>query len=291
MPQTDRGPRGDGPAGAPDARDGESLFVSALPQIEAAIRFACRRNGCRAEEAEEFAGHVRLKLIENDYAVLRLFEGRSTLRTYLGVVVQRLMLDYRNARWGKWRPSAEAGRLGDAALRLEVLLYRDGHTLAEAGEILRAREGLRLDEGRLHDLARRLPPRRLRREEPESELADLPAAGDGAEALVLERERAERAHQVRRLLNREVEALPPEDRLILRLRFEEGSTMGEVARIVGGEAKPLYRRVERLLAGLRAALEAAGVRADELPELVGTAWDAADPARAAANPPGASVRD
>jgi RNA polymerase sigma factor for flagellar operon FliA len=289
MPQPGRGPVADGPAGAPDERVGEALFVSGLPHIEAAIRFACRRNGCRAEEAEEFAGHVRLKLIEDDYAVLRKFEGRSSLRTYLAIVVQRLMLDFRNARWGKWRPSAEARRLGDVALRLEALLYRDGHTLAEAGELLRGREGRKLGDGELHELARRLPVRQPRRHEPESALAELPAAGEGAEAFVRERERIERAREIRALLHREVEALPTEDRLILRLRFEQGSTMGDVARVVGGEAKPLYRRVERLLGSLRAALEAAGVRAEELPELVGTAWDAADPVVAGANRTGASV--
>ena len=53
------------------------------------VSFIGRRRRLAAHELEEFAAHVNLKLIEDDYAVFRKFEGRSSLRTYLTVVVQR----------------------------------------------------------------------------------------------------------------------------------------------------------------------------------------------------------
>jgi RNA polymerase sigma factor for flagellar operon FliA len=40
-------------------------------------------------EADDFASHPKLKLIEDDYAILRKFQGRSSLRTYLTVVIER----------------------------------------------------------------------------------------------------------------------------------------------------------------------------------------------------------
>ena len=40
--------------------------------------------------------------------------------------------DWRNARWGKWRPSAEARRQGALATHLERLMRRDGLTFEEA---------------------------------------------------------------------------------------------------------------------------------------------------------------
>ncbi|MGH8186413.1 MAG: hypothetical protein ACREUC_07605, partial [Steroidobacteraceae bacterium] len=73
-----------------------------------------------------------LKLIEHDYAVLRRFEGASSLRTYLTVVLHRVLLDQRNREWGRWRPSAAAYRNGPLAVRLERLVTRDGLTPAEA---------------------------------------------------------------------------------------------------------------------------------------------------------------
>ena len=67
-----------------------------------------------------------LKLIDDDYQILRGFRERSSLRTYLSTVVERLFLDYRIRQWGKWRPSAQARRAGALAVRLEALLHRDG---------------------------------------------------------------------------------------------------------------------------------------------------------------------
>ncbi|MGH7489945.1 MAG: hypothetical protein ACREMY_30715, partial [bacterium] len=89
-------------AEGPAAR--ETAFLSLLPTIDRIVSFVCRRNNLGPAEADDFRSLVRLKLIENDYDVLRRYQGRSTLRTYLTVVVQRRFLDYRISEWGKWRP-------------------------------------------------------------------------------------------------------------------------------------------------------------------------------------------
>jgi DNA-directed RNA polymerase specialized sigma24 family protein len=43
------------------------------------------------------------------------------------------------------------------------------------------------------------------------------------------------------------------------MRYWEGTSVADIARALGLPQKPLYRRLERALAALRAALEAAGV--------------------------------
>ena len=48
----------------------------------------------------------------DDYSILRKFKGRSSLRTDLITVVTHLYQDWRNGRWGKWRPSEDAKRRG-----------------------------------------------------------------------------------------------------------------------------------------------------------------------------------
>src|SRR5207302_6805108 len=109
-----------------DDVSGEGLFLSSLPVIDEVVAHVCRRHRLSATEADDFAGEVRLRLIERDYEPLRRFEGRSSLRTYLTVVVHRYFLDYRNKLWGKWRPSMEAKRFGAAAILFERLQVRDG---------------------------------------------------------------------------------------------------------------------------------------------------------------------
>ena len=103
----------------------DQLFLKSLPLIEKLIAFASRRSRFGREDGEDFSSWVKVKLIENDYGVLRQFKGGCNLSTYLSVVVQRLAQDYRNHLWSKWRPSAEAIRLGPLAVRLEQLLVRD----------------------------------------------------------------------------------------------------------------------------------------------------------------------
>jgi DNA-directed RNA polymerase specialized sigma24 family protein len=96
----------------------EQLFLEQLAVIERVIGWVCSRHGLRGADAEDFASAVKTRLIENDYEVLGRFEGRSSLKTYLASVVNRLYLDFQVQRFGKWRPSAEARRLGTVALRL-----------------------------------------------------------------------------------------------------------------------------------------------------------------------------
>ena len=116
--------------------DVADLFQRELPLIDGVIRFVVRRHRLPASEADEFVAHARLRLIEHDYQILRRFGGRSSLRTYLATVIERLLLDYRIREWGKWRPSAEARRAGPVAVRLDQLLNRDGLPFHQAAEIL-----------------------------------------------------------------------------------------------------------------------------------------------------------
>jgi RNA polymerase sigma factor for flagellar operon FliA len=71
------------------AQTGEALFVSQLAVIERVISFVSSRHHMPGVEADDFASHAKLKLIEDDYAILRKFQGRSSLRTYLTVVIER----------------------------------------------------------------------------------------------------------------------------------------------------------------------------------------------------------
>jgi RNA polymerase sigma factor (sigma-70 family) len=61
-------------------------------------------------------------------------------------------------------------------------------------------------------------------------------------------------------LSAALEGLAVSDRLVLRLRFEDGLSVPEIARATSaGSPFKLYRRIEALLKELRIALESAGV--------------------------------
>ena len=114
----------------------EDRYLQNLGTIERIAACVARRYHLDASEAEEFVQEVRVRLLDNDYAVMRKFEGRSSLSTYLTTVIGRLFMQWRVEQWGKWRPSAEAKRLGPTAITLERLLSRDGLTWSEAVSVL-----------------------------------------------------------------------------------------------------------------------------------------------------------
>src|SRR6266498_2338556 len=86
----------------PERQRLEALFLSQLGWIERVVAAICRRHGLARDDAEDFASWTTLKLIENDYAVLRKFRGESAVTTYLAVVIAMLFRDYRTHRWGRW---------------------------------------------------------------------------------------------------------------------------------------------------------------------------------------------
>jgi RNA polymerase sigma factor for flagellar operon FliA len=247
---------------------GAALFESQLEVIERVTSFVCSRYHLTAADAEDFSSHVKLRLIEHDYAILRKFEGRSSPRTYLTIVIQRVFLDYRISAWGKWRPSAEARRGGHVAVLLEQLLARDGYTFEEACELLVTNHGVRADRAELERLAARLPVRVKRRFEPDEALADVAAPDAPVDDVLAERDRAATAVRVEQVLKSAMAALEPQDRLILALRFEDGRSVAEIASLLRLDQKGLYRRVERLLKSLRNALQAQHIDSTSVLEMM-----------------------
>jgi len=237
------------------------------------IRDLGRRYHLSRDERDEFAGNVTVRLMDGDYAVLRRFQGRSSLSTFLRTVITRQFLDARTKAWGRWRPSAEAVRLGPTAVALERLLERQRIPLDQAIETLHAR-GETLDEERLRDLAVHLPRRapRLRLVDPTA--LEHVAAIDPSPEQVLADERAAEARVATTVaLRQATETLTARDQLLLRLRYEQGATVAEIARMLGEDQKPLYRHLDRVLAKLRCTLESRGVSAEQVRALTGVPLD------------------
>jgi len=247
------------------------LLTANLPLIERAIAFTCRRYHLDATDQEDFGSVVKLKLIENDYAIIRKFEGRSSFGTFMLIVVQRLLFDYRNHMWGKWHPSAEAKRLGDAAMMLERLMHRDGRSFEEAAvETCTAHPEVTRTE--LETFLGRLPHRGPKRRNVDVEEAEGTAVTSASETeeSVLSGERARTSARVSRIMREAIAALPSDERLLLQLRFECEMSVAQIARSLGEDQKHLYRRIEKQMRQLRAQLEHNGIAADEVLAVIGS---------------------
>lgn len=250
----------------------ELLFVTSLPLIERLSRFFCRESRMSAEDVEDFVAHVRLQLLDDDYAAFRSFEGRCSLATYLGLVIQRRLFDYRDRHWGRFRASAAAQRLGAVAVRLETLLRRDGLTVTEAVAAMR-RDGDAITTEEAERMALLFPERRPR--VVETDLDDVaPALAIGCETIELEAEASERqavSRQVTEVMREVMAELPVEDRTILRLHFVAGMSVAGIARSLGVDQRQTYRRIPRICAALRERLAERGLSGIDVESLVGRA--------------------
>jgi RNA polymerase sigma factor (sigma-70 family) len=247
--------------------EGEALFLASLPVIDDVTGQVCRRHRLSAAEADDFRSEVRLHFIDRDYEVLRRFEKRSSLPTYVTVVIQRLFLDYRNRLWGKWRPTTEAKRLGPTAILIERLVARDGWSLEQVVETLRVNHGLTLDaslEALCDKLTRRAPKRQM---VAETHADGLESQDPSPDANVVRVEQEFLAKRVRVALERAKHALEPEERLILKMRFEDAVPVADIARALHLNQKRLYRTIERLLASIGERLEAEGVSREDARQL------------------------
>jgi RNA polymerase sigma factor (sigma-70 family) len=255
--------------------DYEHLFISQLDAIHGVVAFIARRHWLTADEVEEFTSVVHTKLIDHDYAILRKFQGRCSLRTYLTVVIQRLFLDYRVSLWGKWRPSAQARRDGSIAMLLERLTMGKGLSFDQACIELRALHHVDLDVASLEAIYRRLPMRARRYQVGESALVEVPSPGGNADRCVEAEARSRMAVQTSKVLAAALASLPLEDRLIIELRFVRGLTVKEIAESLPASSmehpKALYRRLRRLLDDLRDRLEEHGVQRGDALDVVGGA--------------------
>jgi RNA polymerase sigma factor for flagellar operon FliA len=248
--------------------DPERTFVENLPVIDRVIAGIARRHGLGQSDVEEFTSWVRARVIATDYAIFRKFAGRSSLTTYLTVVITNLYRDYRNNVWGRWRPSAAAMRLGPIGIRLEELLYRDGHTLREAIGVLHSCS-VELDAAELTRLATKLPPREGTNEVGLEELdrseSSSPLSGS------VDREETEQAASIIRTLLHDLSA---DDQVLVRMRFWDDTSVADIARTLHVDQKPLYRRLESIQKALRDSLTARGIDQARAAELLAgeSAW-------------------
>lgn len=250
--------------------DPRRLFNDNLQLIDRVVARVCRLGRLDVADAEDFASAVRLHLMEDDYASLRRYEGRCSLVTYLTIIVQRLFMQERRSEWGRFTESTAARKLGDLAMRAEQLVRRDGRSIDEALPILCALDPA-LTRERLAALVEQFPERR-----PRARLVEAAAVEDEllAPAAADDRVMASDARDLSNLVSATIGSvmalLPLEERTLVRLHFKTSMTIAEIARALGVAQRPLYRRLERILTTLRAALRKSGVDRDSIEVMIGS---------------------
>ena len=232
------------------------------------MRTVGRRRHLSVTEQDDFASFVHLRMVDEDYAILRKFQNRSTLWTYLAAVIERLSLDFCAEKWGRWRPSAMAERLGPVAVTLERLVNRDSHSVDEAGEILTTNHHVALTPAELRSIWKQLPTR-VRQTEVGEEAALELRSDHRSEAAVEDADLQQSVNRLQSALRNAFAQIASQDRVLLALRFDQDMSMVEIARLTGRSVPTLHRRLDKTVKQLRVALSHAGFDPREVVDLIG----------------------
>lgn len=246
----------------------QRLFTDNLELIAKLVRYSGRRHHLSHVELQDFTSYVNIELLKDDCATLRKFQNRSSWWTFLATVIEKLALDFLIQRWGRWRPSAMADKLGPAAVILDRLVNRDGHTVEEAIEIVRTNHAVGLTYGELRAMWDQLPPR-PRVTEVGEEAAEEVSAPDSSEIRVDDAALKQDIERLEKTLHAAFAGLAAQDRVMIALRFDHGLTVAEIAKVMKSTVPTLHRRLDRSLKELRATLSRSGVDPREISRLIG----------------------
>lgn len=244
-------------------------LVDLLPLVDEVVQYVAWRHHLSADEGEDFASVVKLRLVEDDYRALRGFEGRSHPKTYLVTVVTHLLFDFRDSLWGRWRPSATAERLGPTAVLLEELITREGMSFPEAVEVMQGTHRVPLSREALRDLLHELPVRTPRLRVDEAALATSHAEGGAPDEGLALAEHLERVDRVETALKRALAKLTANDRVLMAMRYMDDLTPPQVARAIGLDVRPVYRRLGQATETVRASMLAEGITPEDIAGLLG----------------------
>jgi len=200
-----------------------SAFLGAYSRL---ILYIARKSCADRDAAMDRYAYALEQLRRDDFARLRAYEvdDRARFSTWLAVVVRRLCTDFHRKRYGRYA-STEAG---------EADLPADG--AAKEAEL----------------------SRRTRRR-----LVDLVGEAVDIELLADHRGNPERLVRLRELtsaLGQALHELESRDRLLLAMRFEDGHSARRIAEVMEYPSPfHVYRRLNKVLAGLREDLERRGI--------------------------------
>lgn len=205
-------------------------------------------------------------LSDDGFRRLRAFRSDGTARfdTWLKTVVSNLCVDWRRKLRGRIRPLCAVRRLPELEQRAYRCLYVQGMHRAESLHILQVRFP-DLTEQRLSEINAFLyseltQQQRWQAGVRKASMISLDAAessdDESPEPYLTEPglgpdDHAE-ADEERRLVEAAMKQLPSQQRLLLRMRFEQNLTLAEIARLTGqSDTNRVYRQLEAAIVALR----------------------------------------
>ncbi len=223
----------------------DAAWSEFLARFSSSIMRVVRCHEDDHERATECFIHVCAALSDDGFRRLRSFrpDGPARFQTWLQAVVSNLCVDWSRKQRGRSRPPSHVARLSELEQRVHRCIYVRGMSRAQCLQELQPRFP-ELTERQVAEINGRLfamltPQQRwrlsvrvpasipnLRGADPDDDESawQLVEPGPGPHELVAD-------HEEQRSVREALAKLPADQRLLLRLRYEQDLTLAEVARL------------------------------------------------------------
>ena len=245
-----------------------------LSVIDKAIMAACRRHDVLEDQAEEFASHTKLKLIENDYQLIRSFQGKSSFQTYLFTVINRIFIDWLRMIKGRWRPSEYAKRLGSMGIKLEELMARKKLSYQEACYAIKINHGVSLDSSEYRKLADKISKQLLSNpKQVDIPLEEIKVSKSSLKDPVIDKNSQAIREKIASIIKDVRESLDANDKLILKMHFHDNLGISAISRILKLKRHGVDARLKFILVGFKEKIIANGININDARDAINSMFE------------------
>jgi len=232
-------------------------------------------------ESLELCNRVLDRLKANDFHILRQFQGKSKLTTYLSAIISRQAVDMVREKRGRNRQKERAAALGPLGQKVYKLVFQQGLSIVEVQkDFLHRRLPVPTDETLLSVVDKIKGAARAPADGDDIKrgyLAPADQDGDGPEVVVPDTgsdpakllDDKTKRERIQLVFTDLLADLSGEERLLLRMRFgfSDGDTSGKIPDIAAAlniSEKAAYKRIDKTLAKCRRKLSLQGVDIHDL---------------------------
>ena len=249
-----------------DYVEAKSFFESNLSITDEVIKKYCTRHHIVGDEADECNSYVYEKIIDNDYQRIREFKGKSSYKTYITVVISRILID-RMRSSGRWRPSQKALRIGKEAVILEELVFKKKYSFEQAYNALTTNHNISIERERAYKIITLLQRKHRKSTAPRDvELTDdvsdkkVTLPDEAAINKEISKIKDQLDYIVREIRN----LLSNEERLLLKMCFEDSIKISEIARVLKKDRGYIDKKLKAILIKFKDEILSRNISIDDI---------------------------
>ena len=250
-----------------DYVEAKSFFESNLSITDRIIKNYCSKHNIVRVEADECKSHVYEKIItDTDYQKIRKFKGESSYETYMNTVISRILID-RMRSGGRWKPSQKALKIGKEAVILEELVFKKKYSFEQAYNTLTTNHNISIERERAYEIITLLQRKHHKSASPrELELTDdvpdtkvtLP------DEAAINKETSKMKDQLDYIVTDLRNLLSNEERLLLRMRFEDNIKISEIARVLKKDRGYIDKKLKAILTKFKDDILSRNISIDDI---------------------------